>query len=221
MGVYKKRERFYIDYYLPDGRRKRESVSVPGVDPAKITQRQAEKALSVRRAEIALGKFDIVDTTKRIPFEKLTERFLEYSIANKKSYERDITSIKSLLKHLGGKTIQQINSWHIEQYKSNRQKETTIYGRPPAKATINRELACLKTMFNKAIKWSMTTNNPARDIKLFKEKQNKMRILSNEEFKILYDSSSDFLKKVLIVAINTGMRRGEIRRFLTRIYFSR
>ena len=77
MGVYKKDNRWYIDYYLPNGRRKREVVSIEGVDPSKINREDAKKALSIRKSEFAQGKFDIAQTKKPIPFKKLTDRYLE------------------------------------------------------------------------------------------------------------------------------------------------
>jgi len=60
MAVYKKDNRWYIDYYLPDGKRKRETVTIPGVDPNHINRQDALKALSIRKAQIAEGKFDIL-----------------------------------------------------------------------------------------------------------------------------------------------------------------
>ena len=59
MGIYKKENRWYIDYYLPDGSRKREVVTVSGVDPKHINRHDALKALSIRKAQIAEGKFEI------------------------------------------------------------------------------------------------------------------------------------------------------------------
>jgi integrase len=210
MAVFKKRNRWFIDYYLPGGQRKREVVTIEGVDPSNITRQDAINALSIRKAEQAQGKFNIVKTEKKIPFTDLVTKFLEYSKTNKKSYTRDITSSRVLIDYFGSKTVQQINSWHIEQYKSKRQKDITRFGKPPAKATINRELAFLKTMFSKAVKWKITNINPVKDIKLFKENNANLRILSNEEFYKLYESANDFLKPILLVAINTGMRRSEI-----------
>ncbi len=32
MGVYKKENRWYIDYYQPDGKRKREVITIPGLE---------------------------------------------------------------------------------------------------------------------------------------------------------------------------------------------
>ncbi len=160
-----KKNRWYLDYYLPNGKRKREVVSITGVDPSKITKRDAEKALAIRKAEIAEGKFDIRKTEKKVKFTELSKRFLEYSKTNKKSYVRDITSVKYLDEYFGNKTIQRINAWDVEQYKSKRKKQVTRYGKPPSNATINRELACLKTMFKKGNEWKLTSDNPARDVK--------------------------------------------------------
>jgi len=53
MAEYKKNNRWYIDYYLPSGNRKREVVTIPGVDPAQINREDAKKALSIRKAEMA------------------------------------------------------------------------------------------------------------------------------------------------------------------------
>lgn len=79
MAVFKKRNRWYIDYYLPNGNRKREVITIQGVDPAQINRQDAIKALSIRKAEMAQGKFDIAQTEKKIPFTKLADSFKEYS----------------------------------------------------------------------------------------------------------------------------------------------
>ncbi len=56
MGEFKKDNRLQVDYYLPDGKRKREIVTIPGVDPSKIIRQDTQKALSLRKAQIAEGK---------------------------------------------------------------------------------------------------------------------------------------------------------------------
>ncbi|HEX3035839.1 MAG TPA: tyrosine-type recombinase/integrase [Thermodesulfobacteriota bacterium] len=139
------------------------------------------------------------------------ERYInEYSKVNKRSWKRDDTATKALLKFFSGKTLTQITTWLVEKYKAQRQNDNSRFERPIAKATINRELSCLKTMFTKAIEWGLVTSNPVKKVKLFPEKPKKERVLSDEEFQKLYDASSDFLKPILIIAINSGMRRKEI-----------
>ena len=79
-------------------------------------------------------------------------------------------------------------------------------------ATINRELACLKHMFSLAKKWKMADENPVKEVQLFQERQIEMKILTREEIGRLVDSASPQLRPILIVALNTGMRKGEILR---------
>jgi len=211
MGAYKKNNRWYIDYYLPDGKRKREVVTVEGVDPERINRQDALNALSIRKAERAQGKFDISKTNKPVLFDKFVKRYLEdYSKPNKKSWTRDITSTNALLKFFSGKNLSQITSWQVEKYKADRQREISRFGREISKSSINRELACLKTIFNKAIDWDLVSVNPVTKVKLFPEKPNKLRVVSDQEFQNVYNNASDFLKPILVTGINTGMRRGEI-----------
>ncbi|MDA2920745.1 site-specific integrase [Desulfobacterota bacterium AH_259_B03_O07] len=210
MAVYKKNNRWYIDYYQPDGKRKREVVTIQGVDPKHVNRQDAHKALSIRKAQIAEGKFEIAHTKKPILFDKFVERYLEYSKANKRSWTRDVVSSKSLLKTFGGKNLGQINSWLVEKYKVERSKEISRYRRLITKSSVNREIACLKHMFTKAIEWGLITSSPARNVKLFRVQPNKLRVLSNEEFQNIYNEASEFLRPILLFALNTGMRQGEI-----------
>jgi hypothetical protein len=61
MAVYKKDNCWYVDYYMPNGKRRREVVTIKGVDPKHINRQDALKALSIRKAEMAQGKFDIAN----------------------------------------------------------------------------------------------------------------------------------------------------------------
>ncbi len=210
MAVYRKDNRWYIDYYLPDGKRKRETVTIPGVDPSKISRQEALKALSIRKAQIAEGKFEIAQTKKSVLFDKLVIRYLEYSKVNKKSYRRDITSTREFLKFFGGKPLHQITNWLIEKYKVRRQNDISRYGKSLAKTTINRELACLKHIFTKAIEWDLISSNPAKKVKLFPDKSNRLKVVSKAEFHKLYQAASPHFKPILLCAYQTGARKGEL-----------
>jgi len=197
VGVYKNGNRWYIDYYA-DGKRIRESATVPGVLPSKVTKTQAKKALNVRKAQIAEGNFDIATTKKGVLFDRLVEEFIKnYSKVNKKSWRRDVVASKPLLRYLSGKRISSIRELHIDKYKAQRLETISRYGRPISKATTNRELALLKTMFNYAIKRNWLRKSP-------------LRVLSEDEFKQFYNEAAEHFKPILIMAYTTGMRVSEI-----------
>ncbi|MDA2920021.1 hypothetical protein MYX76_11110 [Desulfobacterota bacterium AH_259_B03_O07] len=95
MAVYKKNIRWYKDYYQPDGKRKREIVTISGIDPKHINRQDALKALSIRKGQIAEGKFDIAQTDKPVLFEKLMDMYLQWAKDNHEAPERDISARKS------------------------------------------------------------------------------------------------------------------------------
>ena len=79
--------------------------------------------------------------------------------------------------------------------------------------TINRDLQELKSMFNKIIRfkrWGKVLENPVSYVKLAKEKNERVRYLEPEEIKQLISAAREYLKPIIVTALHTGMRRGEI-----------
>ena len=120
------------------------------------------------------------------------------------SYRRDITSTRALLSFFKWKFLAEIHPFLIEKYKKKRLEKV----KP---ATINRELACLKNMFNKARKWNYAKENPVKDVEFFKEERLDVTILTPEkEIEFLAELKSKKTKAVVITALNAGMRKKEI-----------
>ena len=196
MGVYKKGINWYIDYYLPHGKRKREKVG-----PSK---KQAELVLKKRRVQIAEEKFFDIKREERISFDEMAKEYLEvYSKPNKRSSWRDEISIGHLSAFLGNKTIQEITPLDVDKYKQKRVKEVSP-------STVNREITCLKHIFNKAKEWKKIKENPIASVRLFKVDNKRIRYLEKEELARLVDTCPDYLRPIVIVAFNTGMRKSEI-----------
>lgn len=195
MGIYKKSYNYYIDYYDNFNRRRREKIG-----PSITLARTVLKKRLVERAE---GKLLDKKEVPRVEFEKAADRYLEYSRTNKRAPSRDITSINHFLPEFEGKYLSEITPWLIEKYKKKRKEE--VKG-----ATVNRELACLKNMFTKAIEWGWAASNPVKAVKLFKENNQRLRYLTRQEADLLIECCAPHLKPIVITALNTGMRRGEI-----------
>lgn len=201
MGVYLRGKSWYIDFYY-EGKRYTERVGP-------VSKSVALEKLNIRRSEVIRGEWK--PKIVKVPFDKFKEQYLRYSKDNKrpKSYLRDETSLKHLSRFFEGKMLSEITSFLVERYKSIRKEE----GAKPS--TINRELACLRHIFNMAIRWGKALVNPVKGIKFLKEPKGKERILTEEEEARLLETvrtspKEKHLEPIIITALNTGMRKGEI-----------
>jgi hypothetical protein len=75
-------------------------------------------------------------------------RSLVYDRENKRSWDRDERSIRALGEVFGGRRLAEITPAAIERYEAYRLASVSRHGRHPRPATVNRELVCLKHMFN-------------------------------------------------------------------------
>jgi len=196
MGLFRKNENWYIDYYV-NGYRKREKVG--------SNKRFAEMVLQKRIVQIAESRFLNIKTDGRIQLKDILQDFLAYSKNNKKSYTRDVGLVHNLLSFFENKKLNEITLSLIEQYKD---KRLNTDKRKPA--TVNREVACLKAAFNYAIKNKKATENPVKEVKMLQENNTRTRYLTEDEIKRLLDACPKGLKPIVQTALLTGMRLGEI-----------
>jgi integrase len=114
-----------------------------------------------------------------------------------------------MMRHLDNefeeKMIQEINLWDIEKWKGKRKEKV----KP---ATVNRELALVKSLFSKAVEWGKIKESPAKKVKFLKLKGSDRRVkfLMADEVQKLISNCSNKIRPVVIIALNTGMRRSEL-----------
>jgi integrase len=179
-------------------------------------RKQAEEAMALIKADILRERYGFIRPKNQIPFEEFADEFLKlYSKQNKRSWRRDEISLDNLKSFFKGKRLSEIGPEMIEAYKARRKETVKQHQKEGGRetisvATVNRELACLKTLFSKAVEWGKADGNPARRVKLFRETNTKERILSDKEMRALVEASSAHLKPILITALSTGMRKSEI-----------
>ncbi len=150
--------------------------------------------------------------TPAVLFKDLVKDYMdlttgERNVASKLQIIRDV-----LLPEFGERALPEISYRDLELWKKRRELVPTVKKKPRTVARINREMALLRHMFNKAVSWGWLEFNPfLRGETLFaKEKNARTRYLTPEESVKLLAECSNHLRPIVETAINTGMRKGEI-----------
>jgi integrase len=107
--------------------------------------------------------------------------------------------------------LDEITVEDVEKFKLRRSKEVSPRtNRVLRPATVNRELACLKALFNYAIKNDVVLKNPVKGVKFLPEDNEQMRVLTYDEERIYLLAASQPLQDVAAMIVETGMRPEEV-----------
>lgn len=164
------------------------------------------------KVEIAEGKYLDIKKEAKIRFKEFADLYAENYAKKKRSWDStDKLYLEKLKAFFGDRYLHEITPFMVRQYQAARREQDTYRKTKPSVGYINRELACLKCMFSMAIEWEHATENPVKKIKFEKENNSRTRFLEKEELKALLDNCHPVLRAIVLVAVNTGMRREEIR----------
>jgi len=194
--IYRRGNIWWIKYYR-NGKTFRESSTSK-------TKKIAEGLLKRREGDIAQGKIPGIQFEK-VTFDELAREFLQdYRINHKKSLERAEISVSQLKVHFGNMRAVQINTPTINAYIETR------LGNEASNATINRELAALKRMFNIGAKQTPSKVDRVPFIPMLKENNARKGFFEHAEFLLLRDKLPDYLRGFVTFAYKTGWRVSEI-----------
>jgi len=194
---------WWIEYYDPDKRLRRERIG-----PNKAAAEQRYREVMSARTE---GRYIKKNPDSLTLFKDLAQWYLDLpEVKAKRSHVRDRYSVEKLLPSFGDRLLKDITPALVEAYRQKRLVEPSYRKHLTLPATVNREVTCLKVIFNKAVKNGKAEKNPVQGLKLLKENNERDRILSPEEYTLLLVHCPDHLKSIVKMAYYTGMRQGEI-----------
>jgi integrase len=196
---------------MPDGTQRRESVGVfEDLDAYSITD--AKNALAKRAVQKKERRiFDMLPESL-ITFKELAKWYLDLKTVKKLASFGDIKGVlDNFNKEFGNWIVDTVKPVDIENYQLKRQEQ----GR--AAATIDKDISIVKTMIIKAFD---NDKVDGRALKVFRSVKRKLRkganarkrLVSFGEYLRLIDISQPHLKAAIVIAFNTGMRAGEIRK---------
>ena len=192
-------DRWYVDYQNGEGRRIRKVIA---------RAKSREEALFALQEETR-QEFDREHGVKRkvrkMTFNELATEYLEnYAKINNLSWKRVGTCLNALKRFFGACYLSDVSPYLIEKYKAKRLNDALMT------SSVNRELSVLKRAFNLGITWEMAEQNPVQKVRFLRQPEPRERVLTEEEERRLLEASSEHLKPIICMALQTGMRKSEI-----------
>jgi integrase len=194
--------RYWIDYRLPGGKQRKEAVGF-SIEEA----RDADGKRKGQKREHRI--FDILPEAK-MTFNQFAEWYKKLAeVKALSTYARVEGCLANFNAVYGDRVVTTILPMDLREYQAKRAAE----GRKPA--TIDYELSTVKTMVNRARANRMVSAElvelfGATKRKLKKGSNARERTLSIEEYLRLTEAAPPYLRALLVIACNTGMRRGEL-----------
>ncbi|MGA7793189.1 MAG: site-specific integrase [Candidatus Acidiferrales bacterium] len=188
------------------------------------TARQIEAAF---RTALAKGEVGITERKKAPGFKAAMRSFLAWSEREHEQHPathcRYLVSSAALLRHFEDQPLDRITPDDVERFKAARAMEyKTVRGKAKDSrkrtgkrimpATVNRELACLKALFNHAIKSDLPVRNPVSRVEFLAERNEQTRVLSFDEQARYLGVATPMLRDIATLMLETGMRPEEVYR---------
>ena len=205
-----------IDYYA-GGKKHREMVGpLLGEAQKKLNERkdQAGKGIVIKKKKTfrELAQEYSKLRTGNPSHEKSQKYFIGYFDENNEWKDMSLTE------HFGDWKLFQITPHEIEKFRQER-KESPANGRERSGVSVNRELQILSHMLNKAIEWGWLDynpfgrfRNPEGKTSIFYEEIGRERFLTKDEILKLLEVSPPYLRNIIIAAIFTQLRKGDVLR---------
>jgi len=207
MGVYKyngkKGVSYFIDFYF-EGKRIRE--------PAGPNKKDAQEKLGEKLKEIREGRYrgsDPPPPPDKVRFTGLIDQYEQF-LKTKKSYKARKHYLTKIRTFFGDKLLEEITALDVARFQAELKAKPTRYKRARGTADVNRHMADLRAMLNKAVDWEIIPRNPADKVEDFPEPAGRNSYLTTDQAKALLKACHSHLKPIVLCAIETGMRKSEV-----------
>ncbi len=189
-----KRGSVWWAYFYRDGIRYQSSTGTS-------SRRQAETIEAKFKEEVNNRRLGLVEADPKMTFGELAARFIASSSV--KPYH--IYHLEILLPFFADMPVVQMTKSLADEFRRHRVSE-----KPIKDATVNRDLSVLRHILYWALDERMLLTNPLARMKMVRERRTRRPVLSVAEEELLLAVAPEHLRGMIIAALDTGMRRGEI-----------
>ncbi|EDP75360.1 site-specific integrase [Hydrogenivirga sp. 128-5-R1-1] len=199
-GYLRKRGKVFYFEFMYKGQRYYEKIGV-------VSKTVAKEIANEIRSRIIRGEY-IPQKERKTTFSDAVRVYIEWyrkkSTAREKSKEENIRRARRLEEFFGSRKLSQISTFLVESYKKKRLEE----GVKPQ--TINMELNILGSILRRAKEAGLFDGELPKIEKFRNADRERLRFLSEREAQRLISACPEWFKPVVIFALNTGLRAGEI-----------
>lgn len=232
MSVRKKGNKWYCRFQIDGVRYERRC-------PLAVDERTALQAEKIIATEIMRGNLNYAKADKKPTVKDALEILKNHIEANKLSYKNDYYKIEKFREFFGNnRPLDTITSTDINDFKDFMRDRVIVekikvpnpdYGKKGVRkqfiykevektikvkdSTINRHLTTISKMFSLCINQDLISKNPCKLAGKYRENNYKIRYLTSEEEERLFNAitpESEYLRPIIITALQTGMRKSEI-----------
>ena len=232
MTVRKKGGKWYCRFQIDGVRYERRC-------PLAVDERTAKQAEKIIAAEIMRGNLKYAKAQKKTTVKDALKILKNHTETNKLSYKDDYYRMEMFREFFtDNRPLETITSSDINEFKEFIRVKTVKekikipnpeYGKPGVRkkyiykeiekqktlsnASVNRYMTTLSKMFTLCINQDLINKNPCTLAGKLREENHKVRFLTQEEEERLFNAITpecEYLRPVIIAALQTGMRKSEI-----------
>ncbi len=215
MGLTRRKDGYYVEFHVLDDGKALTLAS--GVAGAKLKRwKTGTTNKTAAKQQETLIKTDLMkgivksDKAVKCPtFAEWGETYLSLEeVKALSTYQDRVESVRlQLIPFFGKKSLVDITPADVEAFRAQRKLRN---GKAPTAATVNADHAFLKHILSVAERRGLVTTNIAKKVPIPDANNERDRVLTEEEWKRLYEAAPPHLKPILLLAYHVGPRFGEI-----------
>lgn len=148
--------------------------------------------------------------SKDLSFEMVCDKYEREISLKKKGARWESIRIASLLKSIGDCRLKELDRSFWRKWSQKRLGQVSP-------SSVNRELNLISSIFSQCVEWEFMESNPIKGLKRPKQPKHRERRISDKEIDLITqklgidpNTSSGQTGLAFLLAIETGMRRGEL-----------
>jgi integrase len=204
-GHGRQRGDWWIRWACPHGHLHREQIGPKSVAREESERRRLERPCPTRKPKpVSYLLADVI------------REYLDATKNQKRSHKDDARYGAMWTERFAGRTLDEITAGDVEKIRAERLKATTRatedreHGRKTVTpATVNREVAFLRHVFNVAIRDGKTERNPVTKLRFFQERGRVRYLTDDEAPKLMEALATEEDRQRVTVLLHTGLRKAE------------